>query len=104
MSQPEEARWPLASNEKRSGILQNILPCTAHPSTTKNQLIQCRNCSRVRTSLSLVCTLMHLTLHPGVQVLPGYFRTLGMVAVAIHGVFLALYLLDDGRAAVSNPL
>lgn len=42
--------------------------------------------------------------HPGVQVLPGYLRTLGMVAVAIHGVFLALYFLDDSRAAVSNPL
>lgn len=47
---------------------------------------------------------MHLTLHPSVQVLPGYLRTLSMVAIAIRGVFLALYLLDDGRAAVSNPL
>lgn len=75
-----------------------------HPSTTKHRPIQCTNCSRVRTSLSLGCTSMHLTLHPSVQVLPGYLRTLSMVAIAIRGVFLALYLLDDGRAAVSNPL
>lgn len=38
---------------------------------------------------------------------PGFawlLRTLGMVPVAIHGVFLALYLLNDVRAAVSNPI